>query len=87
MRAINERDKAQKEEYKQTIDDLVKNEGNQKGGLKRSQSLLTIVLSGHLFDTRCFNSCLDICEKFGVQFRVVDLEVGNKADENTSATL
>lgn len=68
MRAINEREKAQTEEYKKTVNEVAQeqqNSGN-KGGLKRSQSLLTIVLSGHLFDTRCFNSCLDICEQSGV---------------------
>ena len=40
----------------------------------------TICLSGHLFDTQCFNSCLNACESNGVNFRVIEWAIGNRVD-------
>jgi alpha-aminoadipic semialdehyde synthase len=36
------------------------------GKLKRNLSLVNITLQGHLFDTKCFNQCIDICEEFSI---------------------
>ena len=47
----------------------------------------TINLTGHLFDTKVFNSCLDICEQNGVNFRVVEWSVGNSVNQETSVTI
>jgi hypothetical protein len=58
-------------------------------GLKRNLSLLTITLEGHLFDTRCFNQVIDLCEKEGVQFRVLQIDLGqtNKTTSHISIQL
>lgn len=44
------------------------------GGVKG----FTLALTGHLFDTKCFNNCLDICENHGLNFRVIQWELGTK---------
>ena len=58
-----------------------------KRGLARNLSLITISLQGHLFDTNCFNQCLDICEKNKIQFRVVGWEVGNFQDQASTVSI
>jgi len=56
-------------------------------GLKRNLSLVTLSLHGHLFDTKCFNNCIDICEKYGVQFRVTGWEIGNTNSDTTKVSI
>ena len=48
----------------------------------------TLVLEGHLFDNKCLNNCLDICEdKQLASFRIVGIEVGNAIGETSRATI
>lgn len=36
------------------------------GKLRKNLSLVTVELEGHLFDTKCFNQAIDICEANGI---------------------
>lgn len=56
-------------------------------GLRRNLSLVTLSLMGHLFDTKCFNSCIDICEKNNIQFRIIGWEIGNVTKEHSSVQI
>jgi hypothetical protein len=47
----------------------------------------TLVLEGHLFDNKCLNNCLDICEDKQLSFRIVAIEVGNDKGQQTRATI
>lgn len=47
----------------------------------------TITLIGHLFDTQVFNQCLNTCEENGVNFRVVEWNVGNSVNQETSVSI
>ena len=77
LRAINEKVKAQQTELRKKLEEEENEKSPKKRGLTRNLSLVTLSLQGHLFDTKCFNHCLDICEKNKIQFRVVGWEVGN----------
>ena len=55
--------------------------------LRRGHSFQTIVLTGHLFDTKCFNIVLDILGERKINFRVIEWEIGNNANEVSSVTL
>lgn len=50
-------------------------------------SSATLDFAGHLFDTKFFNTALDILEQSDVKFRVVDLSVGNTTNEASRVTL
>jgi len=50
-------------------------------------SLLTLQLEGHLFDTKAFNNVIDICEKFKIQFRVIDWDIGNYTSAPSKVSL
>jgi len=47
----------------------------------------TICLSGHLFDSQAFNQCLNACEEHGVNFRVIEWNVGNSVNQETSVSI
>lgn len=49
-------------------------------GLRRNNSFIVLGLEGHLFDTKCFNECIDICEKHKVRFSIVSWDVGNNEE-------
>ena len=44
-------------------------------------------LEGHLFDTKCFNECIDICEKYHVNFSVVNWNIGNDGDARSQVSI
>jgi len=44
-------------------------------------------MTGHLFDTKCFNETIDLCEQAGVLARVVQWEIGFSVESESSATL
>ena len=56
---------------------LIQDSPGLRKGIKRNLSLVTINLQGHLFDTKAFNQCIDICEANEIQFRVVGWNIGN----------
>lgn len=41
---------------------MIENEKKQSR-IRRNLSFITLGLEGHLFDTKCFNNCIDICEQ------------------------
>lgn len=45
------------------------------------------MLTGHLFDTQAFNKSIDTCEKHGVNFRVIEWEIGNSNKQQTRVTI
>ena len=47
----------------------------------------TINLCGHLFDTQCFNQCLNACEEHNVNFRVIEWAVGNSMNQETNVSI
>lgn len=87
LRAINEKVKAQQAELRKELEEEEANKSPKKRGLARNLSLVTLSLQGHLFDTKCFNQCLDICEKNKIQFRVIGWEVGNFQDQPSTVSI
>ena len=55
--------------------------------LRRGMSFSTLVLTGHLFDTLFFNQVINILEKNKMDFRVIEIEVGNISQKTSTATL
>jgi hypothetical protein len=47
----------------------------------------TLVCEGHIFDKNLINVILNICEDKALTFRIVELNVGNSAEENSSVTI
>ena len=60
---------------------------SKKKGLRRANSFIVVGLDGHLFDTKCFNECIDICEKHNVQFSIVSWQVGNNGDSTSQVSI
>ena len=54
---------------------MIENEKKQSR-IRRNLSFITLGLEGHLFDTKCFNNCIDICEQNQVQFKIVGWDLG-----------
>jgi len=54
-------------------------------GMKKAQSFTTLKLKGHLFDTKGINEIFDILEKHGLHFRVLELNMGQKPSEASTA--
>uniref|UniRef100_A0A7S3IKI2 LOR/SDH bifunctional enzyme conserved domain-containing protein n=1 Tax=Strombidium inclinatum TaxID=197538 RepID=A0A7S3IKI2_9SPIT len=77
LRKINEKE-AQQKRYEEEAP---------KKGIPRNLSIVTLSLKGHLFDTKCFNSCIDICEEHSVQFRVIGWDIGNQSTQFSSVSL
>jgi len=44
-------------------------------------------LEGHIFDKNMINDVLNICEDNALTFRIVELVVGNSAEELTTVTI
>lgn len=44
-------------------------------------------MTGHLFDTKAFNQCIDICEEYEIQFMVLNWKVGNDGDSKSSVEI
>ena len=60
-----------------------------EGGDSQSLGLqgFTVMLTGHLFDTQAFNKTIDCCERHGVNFRVIEWEIGNSNIQQTRVTI
>lgn len=60
-----------------------------EGGDSQSVGIhgFTLMLSGHLFDTRAFNDTIDCCERNGANFRVIEWEIGNNNSQETRVTI
>ena len=55
--------------------------------IRRGLSFSTIVMSGHLFDTKFFNECISILSMNSIHFRVIEWEIGSDAKQTSSVTL
>lgn len=47
----------------------------------------TVVFNGHLFDTKFFNTAIDIFEEHKIDFRVIEWKVGIKVDHTTEIAM
>lgn len=65
----------------------VKEAERKTSSLRRGMRFATVVFQGHLFDTKFFNKLIDILEENGIDFRVVEWEVGNQAAKSSQVTL
>jgi len=54
---------------------------------KKNLSFISLKLMGHLFDTKAINQIFDYLEEHGVNFRVLELEIGQNNDQSSSAYL
>mmetsp|Transcript_103007 Transcript_103007/g.143483 ORF Transcript_103007/g.143483 Transcript_103007/m.143483 type:complete len:106 (+) Transcript_103007:105-422(+) len=63
----------------------MKNFQKEKPDLKKNTSFTTLKICGHLFDTQGINAIFDKLENFGVKFRVLEMNIGQSTDEDTSA--
>ena len=61
--------------------------GDVTGNYISDKDIVAIGLEGHLFDTKCFNESIDICEKFKVSFSVMDWNVGNDVDADSNVSI
>jgi hypothetical protein len=55
--------------------------------VRRGTKFSTIVIEGHLFDTKFFNICINILEEHGIEFRVIEWDVGHTINKNSAVTL
>jgi len=54
---------------------------------KRNLSFISLRINGHLFDTKAINQIFDYLEEHKVNFRVLEMEIGQNNSENSSAYL
>jgi hypothetical protein len=54
----------------------VKDAERKKSSFKRGIRFATVVLKGHLFDTKFFNFAINVLENLGIDFRVIEWELG-----------
>lgn len=73
MKQVREQAKRHQEEYLQHIKDAEK----KTSSLRRGFRFATVVFNGHLFDTKFFNTLIDILEECIIDFRVIEWEVAN----------
>lgn len=83
LRKINEETEAKQRKYQESIDEMARKTSTLRRGVRFS----TVVFTGNLFDTFSFNEILNIFEKNGVQFRIVEWEVGNTTDKESTVCI
>lgn len=83
LRLIREKEKQHKKEYMQHVLEAER----KTSSLKRGMRFATVVLSGHLFDTKFFNTTIDILEAHKIDFRVTEWQVGNKVQNSSQVTI
>jgi ACT domain-containing protein len=81
LRKLNELQKKEEQEI------LEMRSAPKKKGLKRSMSFTSLCISGHIFDTRFFNDTLDILETAKANFVVLNMRIGQREEEESSASL
>lgn len=65
----------------------VKEAERKTSSLKRGLRFATVVLVGHLFDTKFFNFAIDVLEECKIDFRVVEWQIGTKAHNESQIAL
>lgn len=61
----------------------IKEAERKTSSLRRGMRFATVVIIGHLFDTKFFNIAINILEEHKIDFRVIEWEVG-KNTQNSS---
>ena len=83
LRAIRERANQHKEEYMQHVLEAER----KTSGLKRGMRFATVVFNGHLFDTKFFNTAINILEDHHIDFRVIEWLVGTKVKNSSQVSM
>lgn len=83
MRRLKEQTKKHQEEYMQHV----KEAERKNSSLRRGMRFATVVLLGHLFDTKFFNIAIDIFESHKIDFRVVEWEIGSNTSKPSQVIL
>jgi hypothetical protein len=65
----------------------VKEAERKTSSLRRGMRFATVVFAGHLFDTKFFNSTIDILEENHIDFRVVEWQIGCKAQNSSQIAM
>jgi hypothetical protein len=65
----------------------VKESERKTSSLRRGLKFATVVFNGHLFDTKFFNSAIDIFEACKIDFRVIEWLVGTKSQNSSQVTM
>jgi alpha-aminoadipic semialdehyde synthase len=83
LRKLREQAKRHQENYMAHV----KEAERKTSSLRRGYRFATIVVQGHLFDTKFFNFLIDVLESEKIDFRVVAWEVGNTSSKLSQVTL
>ena len=79
LRKLNDLQKKEEQEIKEMK--------KKSKGLKKSISFTSLNITGHIFDTKFFNNTLDIFETAKANFRIIHIHCGQRAEEESSATI
>ena len=83
FRTIREKAKLHQQEYMQHVHEAER----KTSSLRRGMRFATLVFTGHLFDTKFFNTAIDILEENKIDFRVIDWKVGLKVDHSSEIAM
>ena len=83
LRRIREKAQQHKKEYMEHV----KEAERKTSSLRRGMRFATVVLVGHLFDTKYFNIAIDTLETHKIDFRVLDWQVGTKTQSKSQVTM
>ena len=65
----------------------IKEAERKTSSLRRGMRFATVVLVGHLFDTKFFNFAIDILETKKIDFRVIEWEVSSVTSKPSQVTM
>eukprot|EP00744_Colponema_vietnamica_P005120 GILI01007532.1.p1 GENE.GILI01007532.1~~GILI01007532.1.p1 ORF type:complete len:612 (-),score=169.44 GILI01007532.1:358-2103(-) len=80
LRALNEANEKKEKEAEEE-------QAKTPKGLRRSTSMVSVALRGHLFDKGLINKALNILEANSVQFRMLDWEVGQNQQQQSRVVI
>jgi hypothetical protein len=49
--------------------------------MRRGMRFATVVMIGHLFDTKFFNTAINVLEESNIDFRVIEWEIGRETNK------
>ena len=58
--------------------DHIKEAIRRTSSMRRGMRFATVVIIGHLFDTKFFNTAINILEDNNIDFRVIEWEIGRE---------
>ena len=65
----------------------VKEAERKNSSLRRGMRFATVVILGHLFDTKFFNTAINILEEHKIDFRVIEWEIGSNTEKPSQVTM